>query len=354
MQVALKNIGLAYEKGQPLFQQLNCVIPDGALVALVGPSGCGKTTLLNLIAGLLTPDHGTVWFDDQDVSKQDVAKRGIGMVFQDHALYPHLNVLANIAFPLKMAHVKKHVREQQAREMARFIQIEDQLDKFPSELSGGQQQRVAIARALVKHPAILLLDEPLSNLDATLRIQLRQEIRRIQQATQTTTVFVTHDQNDALQIADQIILMHHGQIQQVGTGMTLYQHPRNQFVAQFIGTPQMTLLPVTLIEPSLANRVFSTRFKQASRIGFRSEAVKLATDKSVELITQPATVVRQVVVGRDTETELKIAGNRCVSTAISDHLIVNQHVKVQITPQDCYLFDATGICIWEGQPHAKR
>ncbi|WP_412989304.1 ABC transporter ATP-binding protein [Pediococcus siamensis] len=234
MQVTLKDITVTYDHDHNIFDHLNCEFHDGELVALLGPSGSGKTTLLNLVAGLLSPKNGQILFNHQDVTKQDVRKRNIGMVFQDYALYPQLSVLNNIAFPLKLRHVKRATRSQRAQELAALVHISSQLPKSPRELSGGQQQRVAIARALAKEPTILLLDEPLSNLDAALRVELRGEIRRIQQATQLTTIFVTHDQEDALEIADKIIVINAGQIQQIGTGIDLYQHPQNLFVAQFV------------------------------------------------------------------------------------------------------------------------
>lgn len=346
MQVKLENIGLTYDNQQPLFDDLNCTVLDGELVALLGPSGSGKTTLLNLIAGLLTPTAGTIRFGETEMTHRDVARRRIGMVFQDYALYPHLSVLDNIAFPLKMARVKKAQRYAQAREVAAFVHVTEQLDQLPGELSGGQQQRVAIARALIKQPDVLLLDEPLSNLDAALRIELRDEIRRIQQATHTTTVFVTHDQSDALQIADRIILMRHGQIQQVGTGMTLYRHPQNQFVAQFIGTPQMTVLPVEAVLSQLAPHVASGLLARATTIGIRSEAVQLATTDDQMALT--GTITRQVTVGREVETTVKTAAGQVVSTAITTHVPVGQSVQLAVTLTGCYLFDRTGTCIWEG------
>ena len=195
-------------------------IPDGKLIGLLGPSGCGKSTTLYMISGLQKPTSGKIFFGEDDVTELSTEKRGIGLVFQNYALYPHMTVLQNILFPLQnLTGADKLSKEQmldRAREAARLVQIEELLDRKPSELSGGQQQRVAIARALVKMPRVLLLDEPLSNLDARLRLQTREEIRRIQKETGITTVFVTHDQEEAMSISDMIVVMKLGVVQQIG------------------------------------------------------------------------------------------------------------------------------------------
>ena len=218
-------------------------IPDGKLVGLLGPSGCGKSTALNLISGLLEPTSGQIFFGDNDVTKLPPENRGVGMVFQNYALYPHLTVLENIIFPLQnLKGDKKMTREQmnaKALEVAKLVQIEHLMERKPSEMSGGQQQRVAIARALVKTPNVLLLDEPLSNLDARLRLQTREEIRRIQTETGVTTIFVTHDQEEAMSISDLIIVMKEGVVHQIGKPQDVYDDPVNLFVAQFLGTPQI-------------------------------------------------------------------------------------------------------------------
>lgn len=216
-------------------------ILDGKLVGLLGPSGCGKSTTLNLICGLLKPTDGRIFFGDDDVTDLPAEKRGVGMVFQNYALYPHLTVLQNILFPLENLKGKdrltKEEMKKKAYEIASLVQIDTLMDRKPSELSGGQQQRVAIARALVKMPRVLLLDEPLSNLDARLRLQTREEIKRIQKETGITTIFVTHDQEEAMSISDMIVLMKDGMIQQIGASREVYDNPTNLFVAKFLGTP---------------------------------------------------------------------------------------------------------------------
>lgn len=223
----------------------NFEIPDGELVGLLGPSGCGKSTALFMICGLQKPTEGKIFFGEDDVTELPPENRGVGVVFQNYALYPHLTVMQNITFPLEnLKGAEKLTKEQmreKAVEAAKLVQIEELLDRKPSELSGGQQQRVAIARAMVKRPKVLLLDEPLSNLDARLRLQTREEIRRIQQETGITTIFVTHDQEEAMSITDRIVVMKAGQVQQIGKPQEVYDNPVNLFVAKFLGTPPINV-----------------------------------------------------------------------------------------------------------------
>ena len=230
----------------------NFEIPDGKLIGLLGPSGCGKSTTLYMISGLQKPTGGKIFFGDDDVTDVSTEKRGIGLVFQNYALYPHLTVRQNILFPLQnlrgVDRMSKDDMLKRAYEVAKLVQIEELMDRKPSELSGGQQQRVAIARALVKMPRVLLLDEPLSNLDARLRLQTREEIRRIQKETKITTVFVTHDQEEAMSISDLIVVMKLGVLQQIGAPQDVYDDPANLFVAKFLGTP-----PINVFEGAVRN-----------------------------------------------------------------------------------------------------
>lgn len=212
-------------------------ISDGKLTGLLGPSGCGKSTLLYLISGLLKPTSGRIFFGDRDVTELPPEKRGIGLVFQNYALYPHMTVAQNIAFPLVNRKENRELIQQKTQQMAKLVQVEELLSRKPGQLSGGQQQRVAIARALIKEPDILLLDEPLSNLDARLRLEMREEIRRIQLETGVTTIFVTHDQEEAMSITDEIVLMKKGIIQQQCAPIDMYLQPVNRFVASFMGNP---------------------------------------------------------------------------------------------------------------------
>ena len=220
---------------------MNIEIPSGKLVGLLGPSGCGKSTTLFMLSGLESPTSGKILFDDQDVTTLAAEKRGIGLVFQNYALYPHMTVEQNIRFPLDNMRIKKEEGNARALDTARLVQIEDLMARKPHELSGGQQQRVAIARALVKMPNVLLLDEPLSNLDARLRLQTREEIKRIQRETGITTVFVTHDQEEAMSICDIMVVMKLGVVQQIGEPQGIYDDPANMFVANFLGTPPINI-----------------------------------------------------------------------------------------------------------------
>ena len=223
----------------------NFEIPDGKLIGLLGPSGCGKSTALNLISGLIQPTSGRVFFGDDDVTALPPENRGVGLVFQSYALYPHLTVRENILFPLQnlkgSARLSKEEMEKRVTEAAKLVQIENLMERKPGEMSGGQQQRVAIARAVVKMPKVLLLDEPLSNLDARLRLQTREEIRRIQRDTGITTVFVTHDQEEAMSISDMIVVMKDGVVQQIGKPQDVYDDPINLFVSKFLGTPPINV-----------------------------------------------------------------------------------------------------------------
>ena len=251
MKVVLQNLTKTFpsrdKKGTEVVavKDVTFEIPDGQLVGLLGPSGCGKSTMLNMISGLLRPSDGKIFFGEEDVTELPAENRGIGLVFQSYALYPHMTVRQNILFPLENLKgpekLTKAQMQQRAHEAAKLVQIDELMDRKPSELSGGQQQRVAIARALVKMPKVLLLDEPLSNLDARLRLQTREEIRRIQKETGITTVFVTHDQEEAMSISDRIVVMRDGVLQQIGKSQQVYDDPMNLFVAKFLGTPPINV-----------------------------------------------------------------------------------------------------------------
>ena len=236
MKVRVENLVKKFNDNTAV-DNFTCEIASGELIALLGPSGCGKSTMLNMLSGILMPTSGKIYFDDDDVTYMPPEKRGVGLVFQNYALYPHMTVLQNICFPLEIQKVPKAERLERAMEMAKLVHVETMLDRRPGQLSGGQQQRVAIARALVKTPRLLLLDEPLSNLDARLRIEMREEIRRIQQETGVTTIFVTHDQEEAMSISDHIVLMKKAVLQQYDDPQHLYDEPVNTFVADFLGNP---------------------------------------------------------------------------------------------------------------------
>lgn len=253
IEVTLKNLTKEFTdktgKITVAVNDFNVTIPAGKLIGLLGPSGCGKSTTLYMIAGLHKPTGGSIFFDDEDVTLLPPEKRGIGLVFQNYALYPHMTVKQNILFPLENMKIPKAEALERAQEMAELVHIGELMERKPSQLSGGQQQRVAIARALVKYPRVLLLDEPLSNLDARLRLQTREEIKRIQRETGITTVFVTHDQEEAMSISDEIVVMNEGIEQQMDHPQKVYDEPINLFVAKFLGNP-----PINVIEGKIENK----------------------------------------------------------------------------------------------------
>lgn len=242
MRVLLQNVSKHFDQTKAV-DDVTLEIKDGKLTGLLGPSGCGKSTTLYLISGLEKPTSGRIFFDDEDVTEKEPEERGIGLVFQNYALYPHMTVLQNIMFPLENMHKPKVEARAKAEEMAKLCHVDTLLNRKPAQLSGGQQQRVAIARALAKDPKVLLLDEPLSNLDARLRIEMRQEIRRIQVETGVTTIFVTHDQEEAMNITDEIVLMKDGKFLQQCAPQEMYLKPNSQFVASFLGNPPINIVP---------------------------------------------------------------------------------------------------------------
>jgi ABC-type sugar transport system ATPase subunit len=242
-------------------QDLSCTIAQGEFLALLGPSGCGKTTTLLMLAGIYRPSSGVLRFDGRMVNDVPPRQRNIGMVFQSYALYPHLTVFENLAFPLRVQRRSRAVIQRQVEETAALVQLQDLLQRQPAQLSGGQQQRVALGRALIKQPDLLLFDEPLSNLDAELRLQMRAEIKRLQRALGITAVLVTHDQVEALSMADRILVLRDGRQQQLADPHTLYHHPANQFVARFIGSAPMNFLPVALTGQPGTLHIIDTEYR---------------------------------------------------------------------------------------------
>ena len=245
-EIVLDHVSKSYPDGATAVHDLNLSIAHGEFLILVGPSGCGKTTTLNMIAGLEDISSGELRIGGERVNEKAPKDRDIAMVFQSYALYPHMTVRQNIAFPLSLAKMKKSEIAQKVEETAKTLDLTELLDRKPSQLSGGQRQRVAMGRAIVRHPKAFLMDEPLSNLDAKLRVQMRGEIARLQKRLGTTTVYVTHDQTEAMTLGDRVVVMHSGVAQQIGTPDELYEHPANLFVAGFIGSPAMNFFPATL------------------------------------------------------------------------------------------------------------
>ena len=250
-EIVLDHVNKSYADGAAAVKDLSITIADGEFLILVGPSGCGKTTTLNMIAGLEDISSGELRIGGERMNEKAPKDRDIAMVFQSYALYPHMTVRQNIAFPLTLAKMKKSEIAQKVEETAKTLDLTELLDRKPSQLSGGQRQRVAMGRAIVRHPKAFLMDEPLSNLDAKLRVQMRGEIARLQRRLGTTTVYVTHDQTEAMTLGDRVVVMHGGVAQQIGTPDELYERPANLFVAGFIGSPAMNFFPATLTPTGL-------------------------------------------------------------------------------------------------------
>ena len=320
---------------------LNIDIPSGKLIGLLGPSGCGKSTTLYMIAGLHEPSSGQIFFGDEDVTALPPERRGIGLVFQNYALYPHMTVRQNIMFPLQNMKLEKDVIAARTIKYARLVGIEELLDRKPKQLSGGQQQRVAIARALVKEPKVLLLDEPLSNLDARLRLQTREEIRRIQRETGITTIFVTHDQEEAMSISDEIVVMKFGLEQQTDAPQKVYDNPKNLFVAKFLGTPPINVFSGYVHDGGLfigEDRIGDTNLSdQEVTIGIRPEGFEVSEEGNMNIH------VKQIErIGRD----MSVIAVNPFSEKDTFRFIIesdveiqeNTDVKVLVKPRKCFVF----------------
>jgi ABC-type sugar transport system ATPase subunit len=295
MKIELENLTKRWE-GAVGAENVNLSINDGELVALLGPSGCGKTTTLLMIAGIYKPTTGSIRFDDQIVNHLAPKDRNIGMVFQSYALYPHMTVFQNISYPLKLKKIPKAVLQDRTRRVADMMGIGQLMDRKPSELSGGQQQRVALGRALVKEPSLLLFDEPLSNLDARLRLTMRSEIKRIQNRLNITSVYVTHDQVEAMTMADRIAVMKEGKIEGFDKPEELYDHPRTKFIGEFIGNPPMNFMEV---EVSQEKGQYIARSEKV-KINISSELGKKVEGKSMIIMgirPEDITVVKEGVAG---------------------------------------------------------
>ena len=248
--LSLEQVTKVFDNGMEAVRSLDLFVDDGEFVVLVGPSGCGKTTALRMVAGLEETTAGTIRLNGKVVNDLSAKERDVAMVFQNYALYPHLNVLQNIAFSLRVGGVAKHEREQKAREVAEMLGLTEVIQRKPGQLSGGQRQRVAMGRALVREPAVFLMDEPLSNLDASLRVQMRGEVLRVQRRLGVATLYVTHDQTEAMTMGDRVAVLRGGTLQQLAAPQELYESPANLFVASFIGSPAMNLYEATVSGPA--------------------------------------------------------------------------------------------------------
>ena len=322
--------------------RLTLEINDGEFMVFLGPSGCGKTTTMRMVAGLEQPSSGRVWIGASDVTDQLPKDRDVAMVFQNYGLYPHMSVAGNIGYPLKVRGIPRAERDRQILEVARKVQLEALLDRRPRDLSGGQRQRVALARSIIRRPQVFLMDEPLSNLDATLRVSMRAEIRRLQAELAVTTIYVTHDQIEAMTLADRVAVMRNGVIQQLGTPDEIYNDPATLFVAGFIGSPAMNLVPGTLeagdfrVGQHCLRGVGGSSNPQAV-LGIRPEDIVIAPAAEADLVL-PVTICEPIgdavlVTVQAGASHLCIRGERRL------RLRIGEPVGIGINREHCFLFD---------------
>ncbi|SPF75784.1 Maltose/maltodextrin import ATP-binding protein MalK [Aliiroseovarius pelagivivens] len=310
-----------------VLKDINIEIEEGEFVVFVGPSGCGKSTLLRVIAGLEDASSGEIRIGDDVVNMTPPSKRGLAMVFQSYALYPHLNVRKNMSLALKQEKQPKDVIEERVAEASRMLNLDDYLDRFPSELSGGQRQRVAIGRAIVRHPKIFLFDEPLSNLDAALRMNTRIEIAGLHSQLGTSMIYVTHDQTEAMTLADKIVVLRDGRVEQIGSPMELYNNPANQFVAGFLGSPAMNLFPASLVHDG-DERI----------MGVRPEDLFLAKDGALSVH-----VSHVEKLGGDTNVIANLKDQQITARLFGQHDIAEgQSLTLGFNADSAYFFNSDG------------
>lgn len=342
--IRLQNITKKFGSAVTAVDNLTLELADGEFVALLGPSGCGKTTTLRILAGLETPTTGQIFIGDRDVTKLLPRDRDIGMVFQDYALYPHMDVFDNIAYPLKVRGADANTRRARVDEVAKLLQIGHLLARKPGQLSGGQQQRASVARALVHQPQAFLFDEPLSNLDAKLRLDARTFLKHLQREMGVTSIYVTHDQAEAMALADRIAVMDRGRIVQIGTPLDVYKYPATTFVAGFIGNPPMNLLPCTveggavrLATGQIPMPNLSSRANGAKMIGIRAE--KLIIDPAAGDLTAQVYAVQPL--GGEVLVTLRV-GEELVTARLFDEEVptLPEQVYLRVQPEHVLLYDA--------------
>lgn len=359
VKVVIKNLTKKYGEVQAV-KDLDLNIEDKEFVVLLGPSGCGKTTALLCIAGLLMPDKGEIWFDDKVVTNPERGvflrpqERGVAMVFQDYALYPHMTVFKNIAFPLEVRDTSKSEVQRKVKEAAELLGISQLLGRKPKQLSGGQRQRVALGRAIVRNAKIFLMDEPLANLDAKLRVYMRVELKKLHQRLGTTTVYVTHDQVEAMSLGDKVAVLKDGVLQQVSTPAELYEAPKNTFVAGFIGSPPMNMLDGNLVEKDgrlmidLVDNTFelppqmreSVKEAKASAVtlGFRPENVTLAGKYKENAVEAKVEMIEPI--GREAHVHLTVGNNPVVVvTSSAEGVTVGKTAWIVLDEKKIHVFD---------------
>ena len=303
----------------PVVEDLSLKIDDGEFVVLLGPSGCGKTTTLRMLAGLETVTTGDIYIDEKRINDIPTQQRDLAMVFQSYALYPHMTIAENIAYPLRVRKLHKNERDKRVRRVAEMLEIESLLDRKPRQLSGGERQRVALARAIVREPRAYLMDEPLSNLDARLRVQMRGELKRLQHQLGTTTIYVTHDQAEAMTLASRIAVMKNGRLQQFDTPLNIYNHPANRFVAEFVGSPSMNFIAGKIESGMFVSDALKFPVNKADSdvtIGIRPEHIHVSTQPQDGAI--PASVYVTELMGNETFVFLTVGTSRLIARASAD------------------------------------
>lgn len=323
--IEFRNVSKSFEKNK-IIENLNLSIPDGKFTVLVGASGCGKTTLLRMIAGIGPATSGQILMDGKDITDLDPGKRDIAMVFQNYAIYPTMTVRENIEFGLKNNKVPKEERIRLIREVAETVNLSEYLDRKPGTLSGGQRQRVALARAMVKKPKVFLMDEPLSNLDAKLRVQMRVELIELHEKLKTTFVYVTHDQVEAMSMADVIVLMDKGKIQQVGSPSEIYNDPNSVFIAQFIGSPAMNILDIP----------------RQGKLGFRPEKAVMLSARMDGQLRKRCRVVTREMLGSETIYKVAMGPYTAMVKSLSDDFAVGDELFLYVEAENLYLFGEDG------------
>ena len=351
--LSLTRLEKRYSKGESVLHGIDLEVAEGEFVVMVGPSGCGKSTTLRMIAGLEDVSGGEIRIGDRVVNNIEPKNRNIAMVFQNYAIYPHMSVYRNIAFGLHTSGLDKKEKDARIREVARILDLADLLERRPSQLSGGQRQRVAIGRAMVRNPAVFLFDEPLSNLDAQLRALMRLEIKKLHQRLGSTIVFVTHDQVEAMTLADRIVIMRDGWIQQVGTPFEVYNSPANSFVARFIGSPSMNILRGHVDEAGqvrlektgpviLARRPDEPRLEAGPvQIGIRPDALRVVESVQEGLIGLSGKVMVVEPLGHELHVYVDVAGREIVAKAGGRSVVdPGSEVRLAVGAEDVHLFDA--------------
>lgn len=356
--VVLKNVNKIFDNGFHAVHDLNLKLNDGEFMVLVGPSGCAKSTTLNMIAGLEEITSGEIWIGDKKVNNLPPKERDIAMVFQNYALYPHMNVYQNMAFGLKLRKTDKQEINRRVRETARILNLESLLNRKPKALSGGQRQRVAVGRAIVRQPTVFLLDEPLSNLDAKLRVHMRLELAKLHKQLATTFIYVTHDQVEAMTMGDRITVMRDGEIQQVDTPMNLYKNPASCFIATFIGSPTMNILPAAISdfqgEPilKLTNgpdwpltkkqvEVVTKAGGKDIKLGIRPEHFHLAPLQSAESVSIDVTVDIVEQMGSEQYIHFNLCNRTCTARLPADTPVKStDRIQLFVDVDKCHFFDA--------------